>query len=100
MLNSDDRIFTIIRDKHITTCVMELSAEIKKLKKTDDTNLESLSAAKMKEFVKNIPQHKTDQRNLEIHWNGCEFIFKHLKNIEKTANLPDVVGKGDNFILK
>ena len=51
------------------------------------------SAAKMKEFVKNIPQHKADQRNLEIHWNACEYIFKRSNDIAKSANcLPDKVG--------
>lgn len=92
ILNSDDRIFTLIRDKHITTCVMGLTAEIKNLKRTEETNLDALSPAKMKEFVKNIPQHKADQRNLEIHWNGCEYIFKRIEELAKTGNLPDAVG--------
>ena len=99
VLNSDDRIFTLIRDKQISSCVMELHEKGKQLKKVEDTNLDSLNPAAMKDFVKNLPQHKADERNLHIHMSGCEYIFKRLAEIKKTANLPDRVG-GEPILMR
>ena len=99
VLNSDDRIFTLIRDKQISSCVMELHEKGKQLKKVEDTNLDSLNPEAMKDFVKNLPQHKADERNLHIHMSGREYIFKRLAEIKKTANLPDRVG-GEPILMR
>ena len=42
MLSSEDQIFSLIRDRHITTCAGVLTSKIKELKKTDETNLDNL----------------------------------------------------------
>ena len=46
----------------------------------------------MKKFVGMLPQHKLDRRNLEIHFNAIEYIFKKQNEFEQAPNLPDVLG--------
>lgn len=98
ILNSDDKMFKFIRDEHIQVCVQKLRTKLSEINTTNDTQFENLSAKEMKNFVKTIPQHKQDQRNLKIHWMACEYIFKELES-ESATHFPDVVG-GDPALNK
>jgi len=99
-LNSDDRIYKLIRDDHIqksgkpklkflkivqkpifrliknTFTVKKITKELKEIKEKDNINLNSLKPDEMKKFVNCLPQHKLDRRNLEIHFNAIEYILK------------------------
>ena len=95
-LNSDDRIYKLIRDDHIQKSgesnsynpirslifntnfysVKKITKELKEIKEKDNINLNSLKPDEMKKFVNCLPQHKLDRRNLEIHFNAIEYILK------------------------
>ena len=58
ILNTDDRIFKLIRDDHIDKSVKMLTRELKTVKERDNTNLNQLEPEQMKKFVGMLPQHK------------------------------------------
>jgi hypothetical protein len=91
-LNSDDRIYKLIRDDHIQKSVKKITKELKEIKEKDNINLNSLKPDEMKKFVNCLPQHKLDRRNLEIHFNAIEYILKKEAEVENEPNLPDVLG--------
>ena len=75
-LNANDEIYTFIQDDHIDKSVKKLTKRLKEIKAIDETNLETLPPEKMKEFVELLPKHKLNRRNIEIHFNATDYVFK------------------------
>ncbi|CBY22767.1 unnamed protein product [Oikopleura dioica] len=91
ILNSDDKIFKFVRDEHIQVTTQKLRTKLTEINSTNETELEKLDAKNMKSFVKAIPQHKQNQKNIRIHWMACEYIFKELDR-ENGLQFPDTLG--------
>uniref|UniRef100_F6VM60 Vacuolar protein sorting-associated protein 33B n=2 Tax=Ciona intestinalis TaxID=7719 RepID=F6VM60_CIOIN len=99
MLNSEDAIFSQIRNRHFTGVFKYLSSRAKEIQANYDKR-HNMELQELKNFVsEELKGLKQEHRSLTLHIGASEVIMKHkTKGSLKRGDLQDILGVEHNLL--